>query len=91
MKYFTSSLFKRIVKKLDFQKQEEIKRAISELVAFFDSGLKSEGMGLKRLRENIWEIRASRSDRILFNFEKDEIHFLVVSGHDEIRRYLKEV
>ena len=89
MKYFLSSHFKRIVKKIDFQKREAAKRAISELVTFFDSGIRSEGLGLKRLRGNIWEIRASLDDRILFSFEKDEIFFLIFGNHGEIKKFLK--
>lgn len=89
MKYFLSPYFKRIIKKLDFHKTEEVKRAISELTAFFDSGIKSEGLGLKRLRGNFWEIRASLEDRILFSFEKDEIFFLIAGNHDAIKNFLK--
>lgn len=89
MKYFTYPLFRRIFKKLDFRKQEEIKRAISELTAFFDSGIKSKGLGLKRLRGNIWEFRASLKDRIVFSFDNDEVFFLLVGSHDEVRKYLK--
>ena len=91
MKYFTAPLFRRIFKKLDFQKREEVKRAMSELSAFFDSGIRSEGLGLKRLHGNIWEIRATLKDRILFSFEKDGIFFLIVGNHDEVRKYLKNL
>jgi mRNA-degrading endonuclease RelE of RelBE toxin-antitoxin system len=89
MKYFLSPLFKRVIKKLDPRKKEEIKRAISELTAFFDSGIRSEGLGLKRMHGNIWEIRASLEDRILFSFEKDEIFFLIAGNHDAIKNFLK--
>lgn len=91
MKYFTSPLFKRIFKKLTFQQKEEVKRAVTELTAFFDSGIRSEGLGLKRLRSNIWEIRASLKSRILFSFDGDEVFFLVVGSHDEIVRYLRSI
>jgi mRNA-degrading endonuclease RelE of RelBE toxin-antitoxin system len=89
MKYFTSPLFRRIFKKLDPREKEEAKRAIAKLAAFFNSGRKAEGLGLKRLHGNFWEIRASISDRILFSFEADEIFFLLAGNHDDIRRFLK--
>lgn len=91
MKYFTSALFGRLLKKLDFKKQEAVKRAISELTVFFDSGTRSQGLGLKRLRGNIWEIRASIDSRIIFSFEKSEIYFLLIGSHDEVRRFLKKL
>ena len=91
MKYFTSLLFRRLFKKLDFHEKEEVKRAISELTAFFDSRIRSEGLGLKRLCGDIWEIRSSLKDRILFSFEKNEIFFLMVGDHDEIKKYLKSM
>jgi mRNA-degrading endonuclease RelE of RelBE toxin-antitoxin system len=91
MKYFLSPLFKRLIKKLDFQKNEEIKRAISELIAFFESGVRSEGLGLKRLHGNYWEIRASIRDRILFSFDDDEISFLIVGNHDEVKHFLRQI
>lgn len=89
MKYFTSPLFRRLLKKLNFREQEEAKRAISELTAFFDSGIKSEGLGLKHLSGSIWEIRSTLKDRILFSFNDDEVFFLIIGSHDDVRRYLK--
>jgi hypothetical protein len=89
MKYFTSPLFRRAFKKLDPQRIEEAKRAIADLTEFFNSGIRTEGLGLKRLRSNIWEIRTSIRDRMLFSFEKDEIFFLIVGNHEEIKRFLK--
>jgi len=91
MRYFLSPLFKRLFKKLDFQKKEKVNRAISELIAFFDSGIRSEGLGLKRMRGNIWEIRASLDDRLLFSFERDEIFFLIIGNHDEVKKFLKNL
>jgi hypothetical protein len=90
MKYFTSPLFRRTFKKLDPLKKEGVKKAISELTVFFDSGIKTEGLGLKRLHGNFWEIRASINDRILFSFEGDEVFFLIAGNHDDIRRFLKQ-
>ena len=53
MKYFVDSQFERLYKKLGFQQQEQIKRAISELLAFFDSGVKTEGLGLKKTEKRL--------------------------------------
>jgi len=47
------------------------------------------GLGLKRLRGNIWEFRAAIKDRILIRWTKDFIEYGIVGTHDEIRNYLK--
>ncbi|MBU0573963.1 MAG: hypothetical protein KKH83_05760 [Candidatus Margulisbacteria bacterium] len=89
MKYFVDSQFERLYKKLGFQRQEQIKRAISELLAFFDSGVKTEGLGLKKLRKDYWEIRSTLKERILFSLQDDIVRFILVGDHESIRRFLK--
>ncbi|OGC07243.1 hypothetical protein A2230_09250 [candidate division WOR-1 bacterium RIFOXYA2_FULL_36_21] len=91
MIFLTTALFERLFKKLDFYKQEEVKRAVSELVAFFDSGIKTEGLGLKQLRKTIWEIRASIKDRILFSLVDGKTTLLIIGNHDDIRKFLKNL
>ena len=49
------------------------------------------GMGLKRLREDFWEIRQGLHSRVLFRWKHDLIEFVLAGDHDSIRDYQKEV
>jgi hypothetical protein len=46
-------------------------------------------MGLKRLRDDYWEIRQGLRNRILFRWEEDVIDFVLAGDHDSIREFLK--
>ena len=52
--------------------------------------IKPEGLGLKKLKDDIWEIRAGLRNRVLFVLYPGEIRFLLVGDHNQIRDYLKE-
>ena len=53
------------------QKEKEYaKRAVSRLLDYFAGGPKPLGLGLRKLRGNYWEIRASIDKRILFLLKK---------------------
>ena len=77
MKYERKKSFGRIFRKLSSERQGKILEAIQSLIKFYETGIKPEGLGLKYLRDDVWEIRASLNDRILFSVEKDEILFLM--------------
>ena len=71
-------------------KQKQALDAIEALKTVLESGLKLEGLGLKRLGSDAWEIRTSLKDRIVFTFKHDYITFILVGDHDDVRNYLKE-
>ena len=48
------------------------------------------GLGIRRLRPDTFEFRASRALRGLFLWRHGEIRVECVGTHDEIRRYLRE-
>lgn len=89
MRYEEKPSFKRTFKKLTSDKKEKTVQAIQSLINFYSSGKKTEGLGLKHLHKNIWEIRISLKDRVLFSLENDLVQFLIVGNHDDIRNYLK--
>ncbi len=47
------------------------------------------GMGLKRLREDYWEIRQGLRNRILFRWKDDAMDFVLAVDHDSISEFLK--
>jgi len=88
--YFKPS-FSRLFKKLAHLQQAQVLAAIEALKTVLESNIRIEGLGLKRLGNDFWEIRASLRERILFTFGKETITFVMIGNHDEIRRYLKNI
>jgi antitoxin component of MazEF toxin-antitoxin module len=91
MKFYSSPSFLRCFKKLDSLRKQKVREAIKDLIELYNTGLNPKGLGFKRLRKNLWEIRSSLKDRILFTISDEVITFVVVGNHDEIRRYLKSL
>ena len=65
-------------------------KAIDALIEFIKIGKKPQGLGLKKVRKDYWEIRLSVKNRIIFEFKSDVINFAFVGDHNEIKRFLKD-
>ncbi|OGC15879.1 hypothetical protein A3J90_04740 [candidate division WOR-1 bacterium RIFOXYC2_FULL_37_10] len=91
MIYFFKPSFKRLFKKLQALKRDQVLEAIEALKIVLESKKSIEGLGLKLLSNNIWEIRSSLKDRIIFTFDDEIITFVLVGNHDEVKRYLKNL
>lgn len=89
MLYVRKPAFDRSWSKLTPPRKEEARKALELLVRFFEKGTRTEGLGLKKLKEDFWEIRSSLKDRILFRMSKGVIEFVLIGNHDEIHRMLK--
>lgn len=89
VRYFHS--FDKSLQALILQDRKKVVEAIQYLLEYFSSGQKSLGLGLRKLRGNFWEIRASLNKRVLFILEKDRVSFVIVGSHDEISRYLRKI
>ena len=74
----------------DRRRLSAIHDAVALLVSCFESGERpAAGLGLKKLRPLLWEIRSSLQDRILFSWNRDAVTFIVAGGHEDIKRFLK--
>lgn len=91
MRYERKPSFTDTFKKLPEARKKKVKDVLTNLLIFFETGEKTRGLGLKRLRKDYWQIRTDLKDRILFRFRKDLIEFIIVGNHDEIKRYLKNI
>ena len=76
---------------LSREKQVKVKKALEAMRDFYVSGIRTEGLGLKKLRKNYWEIRAGLDTRIIFILEGNELTFVVTGSHDEIRRFIRNI
>jgi mRNA-degrading endonuclease RelE of RelBE toxin-antitoxin system len=91
VQYRRQSSFDRTYRRLSKPDQQAAEEAIRRLVHGLDTGERTEGLGLKKLQREFWEVRAGLSIRVLFKLEKGIVIFVVVGTHDQIRKYLKHV
>lgn len=64
--------------------------ALKELPHQFGRPHLHSGLGIRRLRPDTFEFRASRALRGLFLWRQGEIRVEYVGNHDDIRRYLRD-
>ena len=91
MNYEFKPSFDKTFRKLDPDRRERVLGAVSHLIDYFETRVKTRGLGLKHLREKIWEVRIDIKDRVIFAIEGDTIGFLIVGSHDEIKEFLKNI
>lgn len=91
MRYAEVPLYARSLRGVgDTRRLKAIHEAVSALLECFEGGIRPPmGLGLKKLRPPLWEIRSSLQDRIIFAWKKDLVTFLVAGDHQDIKRFLK--
>jgi len=89
MQYEFKSSFDRRFKKFSPERQRKIYLTMDAFLKHLDDQTAlPPGLGLKNWHGDYWEIRAGIKDRILFEFT-NQITFLFVGNHDEIKRFMK--
>ncbi len=83
---FTKS-FERSLKTSD--QPELVRASVKRLLLALEEQVKPEGLGLKKLRADLWEIRVTRAWRVIFLMRPGEVRLVLVGDHDAIQRYLK--
>ena len=91
MLYQYKPSFEKVIKRLNNERKNKVKEAVRALVVFFETGKRPEGLGLKKLKREFWEIRVDLKYRILFRLKNDLIEFVICGNHDEVKRSLKNV
>jgi len=81
--------YDRSFKKLTSTQQENAIKAIDALIELIKTDKKPQGLGLKKVRSDYWEMRLSAKNRIIFEFKGDVINFAFVGSHNEIKNFLK--
>ena len=90
MRFEFKPSFDRSVKGSQGKEKEEIKNiAIQTIDILGRDRMIHKGIGLKRLKENFWEVRCGLKERILFRWDDDLVEFILVGNHNDIKRYLK--
>lgn len=75
--------------KLDPQVKEHAKAATEMVIGFYERNGKLPGLGVKRLRGNIWEARAGLRIRVIYLLSGDELRFVLAGTHEDVRRFLR--
>jgi mRNA-degrading endonuclease YafQ of YafQ-DinJ toxin-antitoxin module len=89
VRYEFKTSFDRRFKKLSTFRQKKVYQAIDAFMKHLDGNAPlPPGLGLKNWHADYWEIRVGIKDRILFEFT-DQIVFLLVGSHDEIKNFMK--
>lgn len=73
--------YDRSFRKLDGHIQEKTILAIDNFLDFIKTRQKPEGLGLKKVYKNYWEIRLDIRNRIIFELRSDTINFAFVGDH----------
>jgi len=84
------SSYDRSFKRLTSGEQEESIKAIDGLIEFIKTGKKPQGLGLKKVRKNYWEIRLDVKNRIIFELKGGMINIAFLGDHIEVKRFLRK-
>ncbi|OGX44327.1 MAG: hypothetical protein A3G37_03990 [Omnitrophica WOR_2 bacterium RIFCSPLOWO2_12_FULL_46_30] len=77
--------------KLNGRLQEKTILAIDNFLDFIKTRQKPEGLGLKKVYKNYWEIRLDIRNRIIFELRANTINFAFAGGHNAVKRFLKGI
>lgn len=93
MRYSQLPSYARSLRSLrDRSRLEAIHQAVLHLVSCFEKRTPpSQGLGLKKLRGHIWEVRSHLQDRVLFSWKGNLAVFLAAGAHEDIKRGLKRI
>lgn len=83
--------YDRSFKRLDRQIQKKATSAIDGLLEFIQSRQKPEGLGLKKVYKNYWEIRLDIKNRIIFQLSGEMINIAFVGDHNAVKAFLKGI
>ena len=89
MQYESKSSFDRVFKKLSPKDKEEVITAIETLIDVMErKTTPSQGLGMKRIGKNYWEVRVGLELRILCEVS-DKLILFFVGNHDEVKRFIR--
>jgi len=92
LRYEFKPSFRRSTRTLNQEQIGQIKTACLAFLELLETKTPlPAGTGLKRLRNNFWEIRQGIRNRILFRWEGDLIEFILAGDHDSIKNFLKNL
>ena len=73
------------------QDRANVLLAVAKLQQAFKHPHEHSGLGLRKLRPHIWEIRINLDIRVVFRLFNDVAEIDLVGNHDDVQRYLKSI
>ncbi len=83
-----SPAFLKQMRKLDRPVKEAAKSAVEKVIDFYEAGVRMPGLGVKRLRGEVWEARSGLKIRVLFHLHGEELRFILAGNHSDVVRFL---
>jgi hypothetical protein len=92
MRFEFKPSFERSIKSLPLSEKADVKEAASKLIDVLSKDESIyQGLGLKRLTRDFWEVRKGIKARILFRWTGDLVEFVLAGNHDDVKRFLKNI
>ncbi|MDE2142567.1 MAG: hypothetical protein KGJ84_09170 [Elusimicrobia bacterium] len=82
--------FLRQIKKLDPPVKTAVRSVVEKFIDFYESGRRTPGLAVKRLRGEVWEARSGLRTRIVYRLFGGELRFILAGDHAEVRRSLAD-
>jgi mRNA-degrading endonuclease RelE of RelBE toxin-antitoxin system len=86
-----SSRFRAEARALSTERQDQVEQALAQLSAAFGQAHRHSGLGIRRLTGPYFEFRVGRDIRVVFTLEGSTAILRMVGGHDDVRRFLKNL
>lgn len=83
--------YDRSFRKLEVSVRKRAVCAIDDFLSFLTTKQKPEGLGLKKVYHNYWEIRLDIRNRIIFQLEGEVINFVFIGAHNAVRVFLRNL
>ncbi len=83
--------FDRTYQKLSPKDQLKVDQAVEKFLKSLEDRVIPQGVGLKRLQDDQWEMRVDLSLRVAFRMHKDLVEFAMVGDHEAIKKFLKNI
>ena len=92
MRFEFKPSFEQSLKALCEKDKQAVKHSALQIIDILSKQTElRQGIGLKRLRHDYWEVRHGLHSRIILRWTGDLIEFVLAGNHDQIRRFLRNI
>jgi mRNA-degrading endonuclease RelE of RelBE toxin-antitoxin system len=92
MRFESKPSFEDSFKSLPSKEKREIKQVAIQLIDILSQDrFIHKGIGLKKLKDDYWEVRYGLKRRIILRWHKDLVEFILAGSHNDVKRYLRRV
>jgi mRNA-degrading endonuclease RelE of RelBE toxin-antitoxin system len=85
----TTSAFDHSLRKFSDTEIESIREAIGRLPDVFGNPHHHAGLGMRKLRKNVYELRAGLKIRVLFAVAEVDLVLLLAGNHNDVANWIK--